>query len=195
MTTASLCEMMQRSNSWWKRCNSNSTQRLFGIRSWGGGKKNYSHCCHHQGQWLHSAASASACYFTLRVGVDTSDIGHSAPLPSLEINNAICWLVSSSDQLFSQLGQWFMFNISDNSCWQRSYTWHTNILGPPTRCPESMIKNHGPLFQGSRIQKYNAKCKSMKSSQYNILQYNTYPFIQIIVEFLLVDTVVIVVEF
>lgn len=28
------------------------------------------------------AASASACYFTLRVGVDTSDIGHSAPLPS-----------------------------------------------------------------------------------------------------------------
>lgn len=35
----------------------------------------------------------------------------------------------------------------------------------------------------------------MKSSQYNVLQYNTYPFIQIIVEFLLVDTVVIVVEF
>lgn len=97
------------------------------------------------------AASASACYFTLRVGVDSSDIGHSAPLPSLEINNAICWLVSSSGQLFSQLGQWFMFNISDNSCWQRSYIWHTNILEPPTRCAESMSKNHGPLFQGSRI--------------------------------------------
>lgn len=34
----------------------------------------------------------------------------------------------------------------------------------------------------------------MKISQYNTLQYNTYPFIQIIVEFLF-DTVVIVVEF
>lgn len=117
------------------------------------------------------AASASACYFTLRVGVDTSDIGHSAPLPSLEINNAICWLVSSSGQLFSQLGQWFMFNISDNSCWQRSYTWHTNILEPPTRCPESMIKNHGPLFQGPRIKNTMQNVKVWKVL--NTISYNT----------------------
>lgn len=116
--------------------------------------------------WGGAAASASACYFTLRVGVDT-DIGHSAPLPSLEINNAICWLVSSSGQLFSQLGQWFMFNISDNSCWQRSCTWHANILEPPTRCAESMIKYHGPLFQGSRIK--NTKLWKVL----NTISYNT----------------------
>lgn len=85
-----------------------------------------------------------------------------------------------------------MFNISDNSCWQRSYTWHTNILSLPHAVLNLWSSILDPCFKDP-VEKI--QYKSMKSSQHNILQYNTYPFLQIIVEFLLVDTVVIVVEF
>lgn len=161
MTTASLCGMMQRGDSWWKRCNSNRTRSVHNDHLRSGAQEEARRSIHvvatirvnDCSRWR--GAELLLAPVTLRVGVDTSDIGHSVPLPSLEINNAICWLVSSSGQLFSQLGQWFMFNISDNSCWQRSYTWHTNRYDGP------MIKCHGPLFQGSR-KKYNTKFKNMK---------------------------------